>query len=255
MEVHHHSHPASGETHTSRKKWTHYLWEFLMLFLAVFCGFLAENLRESYVERHREKEYITSLINDLKYDTLQFKQIITAINNKLPYFDSLSLFFNDPPSYNNKAPYTYWFNSLIMAIYMPDEPTIEQLKSSGNFRLVKNKKLLDSILVYDNHIKGVHLSNNNYLLNFHQQILASNNKIFDNSNFGRLLDDWLHQKINVTTGYDLNLISKDQSLLKELSNKYIDLKITYIFSLMELRDRNREAEQLLSFIKKEYHLN
>jgi len=138
---------------------------------------------------------------------------------------------------------------------MPDEPTIEQLKSSGNFRLVKNKKLLDSILVYDNHIKGVHLSNNNYLLNFHQQILASNNKIFDNSNFGRLLDDWLHQKINVTTGYDLNLISKDQSLLKELSNKYIDLKITYIFSLMELRDRNREAEQLLSFIKKEYHLN
>lgn len=33
MEVHHHS-------HTSRKKWTHYLWEFLMLFLAVFCGFL-----------------------------------------------------------------------------------------------------------------------------------------------------------------------------------------------------------------------
>ena len=33
MEVHHHA-------HTDRKKWTHYLWEFLMLFLAVFCGFL-----------------------------------------------------------------------------------------------------------------------------------------------------------------------------------------------------------------------
>ena len=35
MEVHQH-------THTPRKKWTHYFWEFLMLFLAVFCGFLAE---------------------------------------------------------------------------------------------------------------------------------------------------------------------------------------------------------------------
>ena len=32
MEVHAHA-------HTARKKWTHYLWEFLMLFLAVFCGF------------------------------------------------------------------------------------------------------------------------------------------------------------------------------------------------------------------------
>ena len=35
MEVHAH-------THTARKKWTHYFWEFLMLFFAVFCGFLAE---------------------------------------------------------------------------------------------------------------------------------------------------------------------------------------------------------------------
>ena len=39
MEVHRHA-------HTDRKKWAHYLWEFLMLFLAVFCGFLAENQRE-----------------------------------------------------------------------------------------------------------------------------------------------------------------------------------------------------------------
>ena len=41
MEVHHHG-------HTERKKWTHYLWEFLMLFLAVFAGFLAENLERAY---------------------------------------------------------------------------------------------------------------------------------------------------------------------------------------------------------------
>jgi len=38
METHaHHLHKAPG------KKWTHYLFEFFMLFLAVFCGFLAEN--------------------------------------------------------------------------------------------------------------------------------------------------------------------------------------------------------------------
>ena len=47
MEVHAHS-------HTAGKKWTHYFWDFLMLFLAVFCGFLAENIREHSVEKHRE---------------------------------------------------------------------------------------------------------------------------------------------------------------------------------------------------------
>src|ERR1700754_3373212 len=62
MEVHAHS-------HTPRKKWTHYLWEFLMLFLAVFCGFLAENIREHVVENDRAKEFSLSLIQDLQNDT------------------------------------------------------------------------------------------------------------------------------------------------------------------------------------------
>ncbi len=35
MEVQHHA-------HTARKKWTRYFRAFLMLFLAVFCGFQAE---------------------------------------------------------------------------------------------------------------------------------------------------------------------------------------------------------------------
>jgi hypothetical protein len=61
MEIHAH-------THTERKKWTHYLWEFLMLFLAVFCGFLAENQREHMVEHQREKEFIKSLIVDIQND-------------------------------------------------------------------------------------------------------------------------------------------------------------------------------------------
>ena len=55
MEVHHHS-------HTARKKWTHYFWEFLMLFLAVFCGFLAEYKLEHVIELQREEKYARSLL-------------------------------------------------------------------------------------------------------------------------------------------------------------------------------------------------
>src|SRR5882724_522556 len=48
METHaHHLHHAPG------KKIWHYFYEFLMLFLAVFSGFLAENWREHYVEHER----------------------------------------------------------------------------------------------------------------------------------------------------------------------------------------------------------
>src|SRR4030095_4073169 len=69
MEVHQH-------THTARKKWTHYFWEFLMLFLAVFCGFLAENLREHFIEQRREKQYVNSFIEDLKSDISNYNRQI-----------------------------------------------------------------------------------------------------------------------------------------------------------------------------------
>ena len=65
MEVHHHS-------HTQRKKWTHYFWEFLMLFLAVFCGFLAEYKLEHVIEQKREKQFIKSLIEDPDFDLLSY---------------------------------------------------------------------------------------------------------------------------------------------------------------------------------------
>ncbi|MGH2564772.1 MAG: hypothetical protein ACRDE5_09670, partial [Ginsengibacter sp.] len=62
MEVHAH-------THTPRKRWHHYFWEFFMLFLAVTLGFFVENMREHIMDRKKEKIYIESLISDLKKDT------------------------------------------------------------------------------------------------------------------------------------------------------------------------------------------
>jgi hypothetical protein len=55
MEVHHHGHVHE------KKKWKEYLFQFLMLFLAVFCGFLAEYQLEHVIENNREKQFIRSL--------------------------------------------------------------------------------------------------------------------------------------------------------------------------------------------------
>ena len=84
MEVHHHS-------HTSRKKWTHYFWEFLMLFFAVFCGFLAENQREHFIEHQREKKYMESLLEDLKQDTLDLIRDTTRWSNKIRQIDTIRM--------------------------------------------------------------------------------------------------------------------------------------------------------------------
>src|SRR5262245_40138922 len=91
MEVHHHS-------HTQRKKWTHYFWEFLMLFLAVFCGFLAENQREHMVEHTREKQYMQSMLVDLAADTARFNSGITLREIRINAIDTVFMFFNFDPN-------------------------------------------------------------------------------------------------------------------------------------------------------------
>src|SRR5215510_11150206 len=87
MEVH--AHP-----HTERKRLRHYLFEFFMLFLAVFAGFLAENQREHIVEHQREKQYMVSLIEDLETDTVELRKGLIAADSTNHYTDSVLIFLS-----------------------------------------------------------------------------------------------------------------------------------------------------------------
>src|SRR6266481_3397736 len=98
MEVHAHTHTFDPDSHRGRKKWTHYFWEFLMLFLAVFCGFLAENFREHQVEHQREKQYMASLIRDLRADTSALSSGIPLKLRRIGAIDSVFIFFNEHPA-------------------------------------------------------------------------------------------------------------------------------------------------------------
>ena len=147
MEVHH----SHGLTH--KKKWTEYLLEFLMLFLAVFLGFTAENIREHRIERHREHDYIESLVNDLKKDTANAQVVIADFQKFSPFVDSMSLTFTSLLS-GDTAIKVYLrnfgkFNGNWEDFHIMDA-TMQQLKNSGSLRLIRNKKVVDSILAYDN---------------------------------------------------------------------------------------------------------
>src|SRR5687767_10815291 len=89
MEVHHHA-------HTARKKWTHYFWEFLMLFLAVTLGFFVENQREHYIENQRAKQYASFLHNDLAKDTANLFQRIEYMASGIKQIDTLISILKSP---------------------------------------------------------------------------------------------------------------------------------------------------------------
>ena len=148
MEVHTH-------THTARKKWTHYFWEFLMLFLAVFCGFLAEYQLEHKIEKERGMQYIRSFYNDLKTDTAEFSRIIrlneeklAALQKRNACYDSLPLQMKAyNPCITELMNHSSGFPDLVNA-----DQTLLQLKNAGGLRLIKQADA-DSILAYDRMIR------------------------------------------------------------------------------------------------------
>ena len=144
MEVHQH-------THTERKKFTHYLWEFLMLFLAVFCGFLAENFREHQVEKERGKQYIVSFYEDLRSDTNSFNNYIQYYEEKMTVLKNADWCYDSLAQQKNRV--SPCLAELMDAAsgfvdMITEDRTLIQLKNAGGLRLLR-KEDADSILSYD----------------------------------------------------------------------------------------------------------
>jgi len=138
MEVHHHS-------HSSRIKWTHYFWEFLMLFLAVFAGFLAENQREHYVEDQRAKTLAKNLYKEIYADSIVVQQKIAIRNKKeeactyfINYVKDSSLTELSPRFY---PAFTWAFLQTAQLLFEPNDGILNQLRNSGELRYFKSSEL------------------------------------------------------------------------------------------------------------------
>src|ERR1035437_4048063 len=156
METHaFHLHHAPG------KKIWHYFFEFLMLFLAVFCGFIAENWREQLREHQREKEFIQSIVVDIKSDTLQSNKILIQLKRISLGIDSVLIALSSPEIItNSNNAYRLWTKNLGLEVFVSNDRTIEQLKNSGELRLIRNKAVSDSIMKYDQTLKKYYVQSN-----------------------------------------------------------------------------------------------
>ena len=177
MEVHAH-------THTPRKKWTHYLFEFLMLFLAVFCGFLAENQREHMIEHGREKVYMTSLVEDLQKDTSWLIRALKFNDYLVKGGDTLRQTIYDVGIKDSavKKLYVYSRQYLRPLSFEYTDRTSSQLKNSGAMRLIRNKKVADSIVNYWSNCQTTVFLQERYLF-FLNKAGDFRNKILDSRYF------------------------------------------------------------------------
>ena len=257
MEVHHHS-------HTARKKWTHYFWEFLMLFLAVFCGFLAENQREHFVEGHRAREYAKSLLSDIRLDSAEISNgynITTSINEA---FDSIISIAKQKGKQNTIPGRFYLYSKFATYSFRADwsKSTIDQLVQSGNLRYFKDKELVSLINRYY-YIQGLISAQNQIEGILRDQTLDVRNSILVNEYYLSFTQNDFD-----STGKLLPSIVSDSLILRQLplqenADKHMDKYLNYITDRKTRTTMMRQnyyslanslAQQIIKGLIKEYRL-
>ena len=250
MEVHAHTHPSTSSGH--RKKWTHYFWEFLMLFLAVFCGFLAENIREHQVEKHRENQYIRSLIEDLGEDTLALAASVSELGPNVQRLDTLLHLLSSSDVKDRGADlYSFGRKASRGSTLALHDRTIQQMKNSGSFRLITNEPVSKAILEYYNQLRFMnHLEATelNETTEYRKMVIH----IFHPVIFDSIVmpDDNI-----VKPAGNPALLTYDPAVLLHLAGMVAYIKNTRLGFLKAEERMNLSAKSLIALLKKEYHLN
>ena len=155
MEIHHtHHHDAPGH---KEKQWKHYLFEFLLLFLAVTAGFFVENQREHYIEHQRAESYAASMKNDLSSDSLQLILSISRLQNAVNNIDTFFQLIAAKEAAEIETGKLYWYGLFggYTRAFLPNDATFQQMKSSGSLRYFTNKSLSHKIASYDQLIRNI----------------------------------------------------------------------------------------------------
>jgi hypothetical protein len=246
MEVHAH-------THTPRKKWKHYFWEFLMLFLAVFCGFLAENQREHMIEHNREIQFIRSLIDDVTADTSRLNEIINSRNIRDEYLDSLTGLLNSDSAAQNTGSIYFFIPNItrnVIVQFTSNDGTMQQLKNSGALRLIRNRRVSDSIVRYDASTRSlIKISDQeNDIINTYRSTVW---KVINSVQLARMTnEDNIPQRVN----YNPPLESGYRQHLNEFNYRILSVINMNKAYRRESRKLLRQATNLLITLKNEYNL-
>jgi hypothetical protein len=243
MEVHHHP-------EVEKKGFKEYVLEGLMIFLAVTMGFFAESIREHSADKHRENEYMASMVEDLKSDTAIQSKIISYAKVQNAMIDSVIQLLSSP-DFKGSGSSIYYFarNISIPERAFYNDRTIQQLKSSGSLRLISKVDVSNHIMAYDERIREQYfdMADGETLRQSYRQLAVG---IFDTKVFNTMQQgDKIIRPVN-----NPRLFSSDPALL----NAYIG-SAQYLKKYNEVSAKKSaallvQAKQLIREIKDQYRL-
>ena len=240
MEVHHHP-------HVEKKNFKEYFLEFIMIFLAVTLGFIAENIREHISETKNAHQYLESYRNDLLQNRIRLNLYDSLYTHELPVYDSIvSIFYEKTENKDLAILSRLLLDGQKNIVITINTPTYQQLISSGSMRYLKNVKLKDSIANYEDKI--------NFLTNYNDRLISTlDNQLEDVSKVEDMHDFWNRHKNSLGYGYTpdmqpFNLTKKERNFIIEY-NKLFSIQAIYVSYI--LKGLLKSNDSLVKLIDKE----
>jgi len=141
---------------------------------------------------------------------------------------------------NSNNAYRLWTKYLDIRAFISNDRTIQQLKNSGELRLIRNKAVSDRIMKYDQTVK-----------NYYQQSNFMYSALSDQHIYSQLFD-FIRLKKN--RNFPVPLTEQGKKILNEAyaHQQLWNSGLTGLISW--LKSVNEEGKGLLIFIQKEYHM-
>lgn len=228
----------------------HYFFEFFMMFLALYLGFLADNLRERQVEKKQERVFMQNMLEDLMADIVlsnNYKE-----NNKIVFelIDTLVQLIKSPERKQHITKLAYTARMILpqfKQLFLTDR-TYEQMKSSGTLRLISKQQVANGISHYYHSVSELKKYNDSIMV-WATDYGSEMGKIFD----GELLLNIIKEKKEILA--DANaLLTEDPVVLNQLITSAQYLYGALILGEKIGNERSIAAQELIELIKKEYQL-
>ena len=120
-----------------------------MLFLAVFCGFLAEYQLEHKIEKERAEKYLQSMLIDVRTNIMNLDSLLAEDHRYLRDYDTLTDWLLQDSVTIDRAAFARKMGAVWVRNFLVRRETYEQMKSSGSLRYVGNIEFLKRMMKYE----------------------------------------------------------------------------------------------------------
>lgn len=225
--------------------------EIVLVVIGILIALQINNWNEAQNEKKIELGYMKNVLEDLKADDLIYSNYKKSNIDVYNTIDSLVIYLNKPDRIKFTSKTSYWARIMTVKFTraQPVERTYEQMKSSGQLKLIKNQKVTNGISKYYNSLSELKQYNEAAIL-WLADYLKSVGKVFDGEVLLKILKERKEQKTDAST-----LITEDKAIINELI-----ASAQYIYGVVKLSEtvcdkKQKEALDLMNLIKKEYQID